>query len=149
MLARTSRFILLAACLPAATYCALPFVCKKGISDLLHILLQVSNHYNKWNGLFSRSDTASSPSGAPPSKQQQQKATLAATSTAVVAAAPAAVSARAAAMATAEAHNEEGRQAFQAGNYAKASQCYEAAIAAGPSNAKYHTNLANVLLKLT
>ena len=52
-------------------------------------------------------------------------------------------------MATAEAHNEEGRQAFQAGNYAKASECYEAAIAAGPSTAKYgHTNLANVLLKL-
>ena len=51
-------------------------------------------------------------------------------------------------MATAEAHNEEGRQAFQAGNYAKASQRYEAAIAADPSNAKYHTNLANVLLKL-
>ena len=50
-------------------------------------------------------------------------------------------------MATAEAHNEEGRQAFQAGNYVKASQCY-AAMAAGPSNAKYHTNLANVLLKL-
>ena len=51
-------------------------------------------------------------------------------------------------MVTAEAHNEEGRQAFQAGNYAKASQCYQAAIAADPSNAKCHTNLANVLLKL-
>ena len=51
-------------------------------------------------------------------------------------------------MATAEAHNDAGRQAFQVGNYAKAAHCYEAAIAADPRNAKYHTNLANVHLKL-
>ena len=58
-----------ASCLPASYLIVLNFsqVQKKGIPDLLYMLLQVNNHYNKWNGLFSQSDTASSPSGAPPS----------------------------------------------------------------------------------
>ena len=57
-----------ASCLPASYLIVLNFsqVQKKGIPDLLYMLLQVNNHYNKWNGLFSQSDTASSPSGAPP-----------------------------------------------------------------------------------
>jgi tetratricopeptide (TPR) repeat protein len=48
----------------------------------------------------------------------------------------------------AEKRNEEGRQAFQAGDFARAALCYEAAIAADPSSAKYYTNFANTLLKL-
>jgi tetratricopeptide (TPR) repeat protein len=47
----------------------------------------------------------------------------------------------------AEAHNAAGNDAFNAGNYQKASELYFAAVKANGKIAKYRTNLCNALLK--
>lgn len=47
----------------------------------------------------------------------------------------------------AEAHNIAGTEAFNAGDFAKATQLYFQAVEADSSVAKYRTNLCNALLK--
>jgi tetratricopeptide (TPR) repeat protein len=47
----------------------------------------------------------------------------------------------------AEAHNAAGNDAFNAGDFSKASDLYFAAVKANGTVAKYRTNLCNALLK--
>lgn len=47
----------------------------------------------------------------------------------------------------AEAHNAAGNDAFNAGDFSKATELYFAAVKADGSIAKYRTNLCNALLK--